>query len=142
MCCGLFDSGPALAHLSFGAFWWLFQPVRWEAAFNNWAGGSLWWIWPVLGIIFVPWTTIMYVIVAPGGVNGWDWLWIWARPVWRHRLVQRRCRPQAHPQLPRLLSKFGTGATAWPKRPTLARRTLSSLRGCGPKERNSKQPHG
>ena len=38
--------------------------------------GGLWWIWPVLGIIFVPWTTIMFVIVAPGGLIGWDWLWL------------------------------------------------------------------
>lgn len=30
----------------------------------------------MLGIIFLPWTTIMFVIVAPGGVVGWDWLWI------------------------------------------------------------------
>ena len=45
----------------FGAFWWLFQPGRWETAFNGWTGGNLWWIWPVLGIIFIPWTTIMFV---------------------------------------------------------------------------------
>ena len=35
-------------------------------------------IWPLLGIIFVPYTTIMYVLVwSPvTGVVGWDWLWI------------------------------------------------------------------
>jgi hypothetical protein len=27
------------------------------------------------GIIFGP-TTMMYVIVFPGGVTGWDWLWL------------------------------------------------------------------
>ena len=33
---------------------------------------------PLLGLIFVPYTTIMYVLVwSPGvGVVGWDWLWI------------------------------------------------------------------
>jgi hypothetical protein len=30
----------------------------------------------VLGLIFLPWTTIMFVIVAPGGVVGFDWVWI------------------------------------------------------------------
>lgn len=75
MCCAflaLVLMGPRI----FGAFWWLFQPVRWQAAFNNWGGGAIWWIWPVLGVVFLPWTTIMYVLVAPGGVNSWDWLWI------------------------------------------------------------------
>ena len=33
-------------------------------------------IWPILGIIFLPWTTLMYVLLAPGGVTGLDWLWI------------------------------------------------------------------
>ena len=56
--------GPRIA----GIFWWLFQPARWSLAFN----GS--WIWPVLGLIFLPWTTLMYVIVAPGGIVGfWEW---------------------------------------------------------------------
>ena len=75
MCCAflmLVLLGPRV----FGAFWWIFQPARWQTAFNNLFGGTLWWIWPVLGIVFLPWTTIMYVIVAPGGVTGWDWLWI------------------------------------------------------------------
>jgi hypothetical protein len=75
MCCA-FLSLVLLGPRFFGAIWWIWQPVRWESAFNNWAGGSLWWIWPVLGIIFVPWTTIMYVICAPGGLTGFDWIWI------------------------------------------------------------------
>ena len=76
MCCFfmiLVFLGPRIA----GPIWWLVQPVRWERAFSDFlTGGSLWWIWPILGIIFLPWTTIMYVIVAPGGVEGWDWLWL------------------------------------------------------------------
>ena len=33
---------------------------------------------PILGIIFLPYTTIMYVLVwSPvTGVVGWDWLWL------------------------------------------------------------------
>ena len=54
MCC-LFTTllllGPRVA----GALWWLVQPIRWQAAFNDS------WLWPVLGLIFVPWLTLMYV---------------------------------------------------------------------------------
>jgi hypothetical protein len=49
--------------------WWLMQPVRWQAAFKSF-------IWPMLGFIFAPWTTMMYVLVYPGGVNGVEWVWI------------------------------------------------------------------
>ena len=50
--------------------YWVFEPRRWDAAFD----GS--WIWPVLGILFLPITTIIWVIVAPGGVSGLDFLWL------------------------------------------------------------------
>jgi hypothetical protein len=35
-------------------------------------------LWPLLGIIFLPFTTIMYVLVwVPGvGVTGWRWVWV------------------------------------------------------------------
>lgn len=49
--------------------WWLIDPARWEHAFNLW-------IWPLLGALFLPWTTLMYVLVASGGVHGFDWLWL------------------------------------------------------------------
>ena len=71
MCCfwlSLVLLGPRIV----GAFWWIFQPLRWQTTFAGWAG--IWWIWPVLGILFLPWTTLMYVLVAPGGVVGWEWL--------------------------------------------------------------------
>jgi hypothetical protein len=51
------------------AFWYIVQPVRWQAAFTSW-------IWPALGFIFAPWLTLMYVVVAPGGILGLDWLWL------------------------------------------------------------------
>lgn len=36
------------------------------------------WIWPLLGIIFLPITTLSYVVVyaLANGVNGWAWLWV------------------------------------------------------------------
>ena len=69
MCCfftSLVFFGPRLAIL----VWWLLQPSRWALAFS----GSF--IWPLLGFIFLPWATIMYVLVAPGGVTGFDWIWL------------------------------------------------------------------
>jgi hypothetical protein len=69
MCC-LFTSlvllGPRFAAL----IWWLINPFRFSAAFSNF-------IWPVLGIIFLPWTTLMYVIVyGINGIVGFDWIWL------------------------------------------------------------------
>ena len=49
--------------------WWIAQPARWDAAFSSA-------LWPILGIIFAPWTTMTWVIVAPGGVTGFDWIWV------------------------------------------------------------------
>ena len=49
--------------------WWLVQPLRWDAAFDSF-------LLPFLGFLFLPWTTLMYVIVAPGGVTGPDVLWM------------------------------------------------------------------
>jgi hypothetical protein len=51
------------------ALWWIFQPYRINATFSTF-------IWPLLGVVFIPWTTIMYVIVYPGGITGFDWLWL------------------------------------------------------------------
>ena len=32
---------------------------------------------PLLGIIFLPFTTVMYMLAwSPTGIEGWDWLWI------------------------------------------------------------------
>jgi hypothetical protein len=49
--------------------WWLIQPWRWNLAFDTF-------FWPFMGFLFLPWTTLMYVMVAPGGVTGFDWLWL------------------------------------------------------------------
>jgi hypothetical protein len=36
------------------------------------------WIWPLLGLIFLPWTTLMYLLVAApaGGITFWGWLFV------------------------------------------------------------------
>lgn len=49
---------------------WLVGPWI-NAAFDSW-------IWPLLGIIFLPYTTIMYILVwSPAtGLAGWDWVWV------------------------------------------------------------------
>lgn len=50
---------------------WLARPRMFSAAF----GGS--WLVPLLGIVFLPFTTLMYVILwSPTGLTGWDWLWL------------------------------------------------------------------
>jgi hypothetical protein len=51
---------------------WIARPSYFSAAF----GGS--WFWPLLGIIFLPFTTLMYVLLwSPGvGLIGWDYLWL------------------------------------------------------------------
>ncbi len=47
--------------------WWLFDMSRWSSAFNTI-------IWPILGFIFLPWTTLAYVLVFSRGISGLDWL--------------------------------------------------------------------
>lgn len=68
MCCffmTLVVFGPRLAIL----IWWLIRPVYISNAFASW-------IWPILGLIFLPWTLLMYLIVYPGGLVGFDWIWL------------------------------------------------------------------
>ncbi len=69
MCC-LFTSLVVLGPRFAGAIWWLVNPVLWNRAFN----GA--WLWPLLGLIFLPWTTLMYILVFPAGIVGLDWLWM------------------------------------------------------------------
>jgi len=49
---------------------WIFSD-RWAIV---WQGDFL---WPLLGIVFLPFTTVMYMLAwKPTGIQGWDWLWI------------------------------------------------------------------
>ena len=66
MCCFLtvlVFIGPRAAIL----VWWLIDSTRWEIAYDSF-------IWPLLGFIFVPWTTLMWTAVAPGGVSWFDFI--------------------------------------------------------------------
>jgi hypothetical protein len=53
-------------------FIWIARPQYFTAAF----GGFF--LWPFLGILFLPFTTLMYVLLwTPGvGLTGFDWLWL------------------------------------------------------------------
>jgi hypothetical protein len=67
MCCLALTAGfigPRVALF----IWWVFGS-KVDAAFDSW-------VWPLLGLIFLPWTTLAYV-VAWGpleGVSGLGWL--------------------------------------------------------------------
>jgi hypothetical protein len=69
MCCFLtvlLFVGPRAADIIF----WLLAPERWNLAF-----GSV--IWPILGIIFFPWTTLVYVVAwTSDGLSLFGWLLI------------------------------------------------------------------
>jgi hypothetical protein len=57
-------------------FAWLARPIAFERVF----GGS--WILPCIGIMILPFTTLMYVILSTSGpgltgsIQGLDWLWL------------------------------------------------------------------
>ena len=50
---------------------WVARPALVNAAFDTW-------IWPLLGIVFLPFATLMYVILyTPGvGLIGGEWFWV------------------------------------------------------------------
>jgi hypothetical protein len=50
------------------ALWWIFGD-KVDAVWSTW-------VWPLLGLLLLPWTTLFYVIVwsAVGGVSGAEWL--------------------------------------------------------------------
>jgi hypothetical protein len=62
--------GLAVAPRFFLVLAWLFSE-RWNIV---WQGE---WLLPLLGIIFLPFTTVMYMLTwTVGGLQGWDWMWI------------------------------------------------------------------
>lgn len=51
-------------------FVWIARPKMVDAAFDSW-------ILPLLGLLVLPFATLMYVILwQVGGLSGWDWLWV------------------------------------------------------------------
>jgi hypothetical protein len=68
MCClisALFLLGPRAAIV----VWWFLEPARWAAAFDSA-------FWPIVGFLLLPWMTLMFLVVAPGGVQGFDYVWL------------------------------------------------------------------
>lgn len=68
MCCFLASLalfGPRLAFLVY----WLtpYGQLKIRMALNGW-------FWPLLGLIFLPWTILMYTLIFP--INGFDWVWL------------------------------------------------------------------
>jgi hypothetical protein len=59
-------------------YWWLTNQPLVALAFHNWGiPGSIpipVWIWPLLGGIFLPWTTLAYLFLFPGGIVGYEWI--------------------------------------------------------------------
>ncbi len=53
--------------------WWLTDSQRFNLAFKNWPAIPAV-IWTLLGGIFLPWTTLAYVFVFPGGIAGYEWI--------------------------------------------------------------------
>lgn len=50
---------------------WLARPRFVDAAFDTW-------IWPLLGLLFFPFATLIYIVLyTPGiGLVGWEWFWV------------------------------------------------------------------
>jgi hypothetical protein len=68
MCCmiaALFAFGPRAAIL----IWYVVEPLRWNQAFDSF-------LWALAGFLVAPWTTLMFVLVYPGGITGFDYVWI------------------------------------------------------------------
>ena len=74
MGCCLFASILAGAPRLASIIWWLFRPGYWSLGFAGWP--IVWWLWPTAGILLLPWTTLMYVIVYPGGLSLVNWLFM------------------------------------------------------------------
>lgn len=77
-CClgvSLLAGAPRLALL----IWWLWQPTRVVGTFVGWGttvGGVTApnWVWPLLGLLVLPWLTVAYIFVAPGGISTLEWV--------------------------------------------------------------------
>ena len=67
VCCFVLLLGLLGPRIAFAA-WWIFGD-KVDMAFNGW-------IWPLLGLLFLPWTSICYVLAwGPlHGVSGAGWL--------------------------------------------------------------------
>ena len=48
---------------------WIARPAYVDAVFDTF-------ILPLLGLIFLPFTTLLWVLLKPGGIEGFDIVWI------------------------------------------------------------------
>ena len=108
---------------------WIFSP-RWDQAFNNF-------IWPLLGIIFLPYTTIMFLLAwSPGlGIVGWDWMWIFLGVLldfwkWSSIVQNRRGIPGYSEQAPETVPASAAPLPA-EKSPSTELERLAELRDQG-----------
>ena len=97
---------------------WIFSE-RWPIV---WGGDFL---LPLLGIAFVPYTTIMYMLVwTPNGIEGWDWLWIGLGSLPRRRALgpdgrQAQAGPGLQGHVDRGARRRGRGQARWCLAPAL-----------------------
>jgi hypothetical protein len=58
--------------------WWLANPQSRNLPFASWVlpDGLIIpaWVWTLVGAIILPWTTLAYLILFPGGIVGYEWL--------------------------------------------------------------------
>jgi hypothetical protein len=47
--------------------YWIGWPARWDLAFDSW-------FVPLLGFFLAPWTTLTWVLCAPAGITGFDYV--------------------------------------------------------------------
>ncbi len=59
-------------------YWWVMNPQSHNLPYASWdlPGGLIVpaWAWTVLGGIFLPWTTLAYLFLFPGGIVGYEWI--------------------------------------------------------------------
>ncbi|MEI8412299.1 MULTISPECIES: hypothetical protein [unclassified Kribbella] len=71
---------------------WIARPRLVDEAFDGW-------FWPLLGLIFLPFATLMYVVLyTGGGLTGFDWFWVVFAAIldvahWGASWTQRRGMP-------------------------------------------------
>lgn len=71
----LLGGAPRIALL----LWWFTDPARVDGVFRHWSTtfGTITaplWIWPLVGLLLLPWTTVAYVFVSPGGISTLEWV--------------------------------------------------------------------
>ena len=55
--------------------YWIMRPAQVDAAFDTF-------IFPLLGLIFLPLATLLYAVLwTVGGLSGWAWFWVVAAAI-------------------------------------------------------------